>query len=257
MLFVACRDGEVTSADKADRTFRACRDGECHHAVFTDFRVDKTALGAIETGLHNDFGRVHDEGEFACVKVLHDLSRVHLQSVCAYERVEHEAQVFGDTVNGLWRKDGCLPFTAIVFFDEVTAVAPDPRGEVVRDIPVVLSRECKCADLGAVVEHFVAVVHLADGFNESIKCRDIVRIDVVLLENAFVGQNWADIDEPRNGIDGRVGVDMSRVPADRDESRRVNRGKPWIQSLDFTAGGEIRNPCGAELENVRGIFTRG
>ena len=179
--------------------------------------------------------------------MLHNLGRIHLQSICTYKRIKHKAQVLCDTVNGLWGEDTRFPFAISVFFDEIAAIAPDPRGEVVRDIPVVLSRECKCADLGAVVEHFVAVVHLADGFNESIKCRDIVRIDVVLLENAFVGQNWADIDEPRNGIDGRVGVDMSRVPADGNEPRGINLCEPFVQRLDFAAGSKVRDPCCAEL----------
>ena len=109
-------------------------------------------------------------------------------------------------------------------------------------------------DLGAVVKRFVGVVHLADSVYESIESGNIFGLDIVLFENALVGKNRANIDEPRYGVNRRVGIDMGRVPTYRDKSCGINRGKPGVQSLDFTTGCKIRDPGGAQLENVRGVF---
>ena len=139
--------------------------------------------------------------------MLHDLCRIHLQGVCAHEGIQHEAQVFGDAINCLWSKNACFPSAVVVFGNEIAAIAPDPGRKIVRNVPVALARERECANFGSVFECFVAVVHLADGAHEAVECRYVFGLDIVLFKNALVCKNRADVDEPRDGIDRRIGVD--------------------------------------------------
>ena len=158
-------------------------------------------------------------------------------------------QVARDTAQRFLGKDVGVP-TEAVLLDERSAVAPDPRGEVVGNVPVVLAGEGVTTDMGSVFQNFIGGVDLADGVTETFVASDGFFSDAVFLEDSLVGEYRTDVDEPGHGIDNGVRIDMRRVPADGDEPRRLDVAEVFVQGLDFVTRGKVGNPGGTQLKNV-------
>ena len=96
--------------------------------------------------------------------------------------------------------------------------------------------------MGAVFQNFVLGINLADRSLETFIGAYGSLGDAMFLEQSLVGKNCANVDEPRNGIDDGVLVDMRRVPANGDETLCLEIGEVLVQRFNFLARSEIGNP---------------
>ena len=130
--------------------------------------------------------------------MLNYLRRVVSQTYFVHKRIQDKVQVVGDTFDGFRVKEVGTPAAVFILTDKGSACRPDPRGKVVRDIPVVFAGKCKCANFRSVVTLQIQIVDFFQCLIKALVGFNVFGGNLCFLENRLVHHQSACIDKPRD-----------------------------------------------------------
>ena len=245
-------DRQIGAREESLVAFEAGR-VRCDAEVRCGHRLELAALGLRRAHLLQDPRAGEDNGVLAVEEAGLDLSRVLFERAARHQPFGGEARVVDDGLHRLGRIDRrALAIGA----EHVASGVPDPRRQVVHDVPVVLAgvtqgRDLLAADLGAVdlLHRLLEAAPIGER---------VARLDAGFLEHVGAIERGARVGVPGNREHLGVVEAVRRSPHHREE-RLCAAGFVLLllaQRLERAHRRDRRDPGRPELEHV-GSLARG